>query len=57
MKSAQITEEFTMFVFTREKNEISKDNPVITEELREILNDWRRSIEAKVPKKNPKYLA
>ena len=38
-----------------EKNEISKKFPEITENLKKLLEDWRISIEAKIPQTNPNY--
>jgi arylsulfatase A-like enzyme len=38
-----------------ENHDISKNYPAITGQLRGLLEDWRFSIEAKIPKKNPKY--
>ena len=38
-----------------EKNEISIKFPEITENLKKLLEDWRISIEAKIPQKNPNY--
>ncbi|MFW9874784.1 MAG: sulfatase/phosphatase domain-containing protein, partial [Candidatus Thorarchaeota archaeon] len=38
-----------------EKNEISQKFPEITEELKILLKNWRKSVEAKIPEKNPEY--
>ncbi len=38
-----------------EKNEISRKFPEITENLKTLLRDWRLSIKAKIPQKNPNY--
>jgi arylsulfatase A-like enzyme len=38
-----------------EKNEISIKFPEITEELRSLLQNWRKSLGAKIPQNNPKY--
>jgi arylsulfatase A-like enzyme len=39
-----------------EKIEVSKDYPGITETLKKLLIEWRLSIEAKIPEKNPDYM-
>ena len=39
-----------------EKNNISKKFPEITEELKILLENWRKSLEAKIPKKNQNYI-
>ena len=39
-----------------EKNDISKNFPEITEKLKNLLENWRRSLEAKIPQKNPNYI-
>jgi len=39
-----------------EKNDISKKFPEITEELEILLENWRKSLEAKIPQKNPNYI-
>ena len=38
-----------------EENDISIKNPEITKELRTILENWRISLEAKIPEKNPDF--
>jgi arylsulfatase A-like enzyme len=38
-----------------EKNDISNDYPKITKELRNLLRNWRKSLDAKIPQKNPRY--
>jgi arylsulfatase A-like enzyme len=38
-----------------EKNEISKNYPEITEKLGISLRNWRESMEAKIPQKNPDF--
>ena len=38
-----------------ENNEISSKFPEITENLKNLLEEWRISIEAKIPQNNPDY--
>ncbi|MHA1727365.1 MAG: sulfatase [Promethearchaeota archaeon] len=38
-----------------EENEISKDKPEIAEKLYHLLIQWRESVDAKIPQKNPDY--
>jgi len=38
-----------------EKIDISKKFPQITENMKTLLEEWRKSVEAKIPEKNPKY--
>jgi len=40
-----------------EKYNISKNFPEITKELQTILDNWRKSLEAKIPKQNPDYIS
>ena len=40
-----------------EKNNISKNFLEITKELQTILDNWRKSLEAKIPKQNPDYIS
>ena len=38
-----------------EENNIAEDKPNITKQLKEMLSDWRASVEAKIPESNPNY--
>ncbi len=40
----------------KENNDISRKFPEITENLKKLLENWRISIEAKIPEKNPNYV-
>ena len=39
-----------------EKNDISNKFPKITKNLKKLLEKWRKSLEVKIPKKNPDYV-
>lgn len=38
-----------------EKNNLAADNPALTRELAQKLADWRRSVDAQMPRPNPDY--
>ncbi|MFO7257879.1 MAG: sulfatase [Bacteroidota bacterium] len=40
-----------------ELNDISKENPELVKKLRDMLSDWRKSVNAKMMEPNPEYVA
>jgi len=48
-------EMYNLRIDLEEKNDISRKFPEITANLKKILEDWRISIKAKIPVKNPNY--